>query len=93
MIGSGTKKCEKHTLPGIQEDANGSSDSLMTLESDALTLESLEGDLFGDIRASIQKSSKASDNAYSSIKKESRVAETETVSCKCASDSSHCMAT
>ncbi|GLT47887.1 hypothetical protein SLA2020_215440 [Shorea laevis] len=80
MIGSGTKKCEKHTLPGIQEDENGSCDSLMTLESDALTLESLEADLFGDIRASIQKSSKASDNANSSIKMESRVAETETVS-------------
>ncbi|GLT79315.1 hypothetical protein SLA2020_508070 [Shorea laevis] len=75
----GTEKCKKHLLP-IQEDINRSCDSLTTtIGSDALTLESLEADLFGDIRASIQKSSKASVNANSSVKKESGVAETQTV--------------
>ncbi|GKV05689.1 hypothetical protein SLEP1_g17672 [Rubroshorea leprosula] len=75
----GAEKCKKHLLP-IQEDINRSCDSLTTtIGSDALTLESLEADLFGDIRASIQKSTKASVNANSSVKKESGVAETQTV--------------
>lgn len=87
----GTEKCKKHLLP-IQEDINRSCDSLTTIGSDALTLESLEADLFGDIRASIQKSSKASVNANSSVKKESRVAETQTIFCK-SSDSSNSIAT
>ncbi|KAI4349196.1 hypothetical protein L6164_009819 [Bauhinia variegata] len=51
---------ERHALPGIQEDVYKSCDSISTLESDSLTLESIEADLFEDIRASIQKSSKKS---------------------------------
>ncbi|GMH26407.1 hypothetical protein Nepgr_028250 [Nepenthes gracilis] len=47
-------------LPGIEEDLSKSSNSISTFESDGLTLESLEADLFFDIRASIQRSSKAS---------------------------------
>ncbi|XP_052173399.1 uncharacterized protein LOC127788810 [Diospyros lotus] len=49
----------KHFLPGIAEDIRRSNDSISTLESESLTIESLEADLFEDIRASIQKSSKA----------------------------------
>ncbi|KAK4834667.1 hypothetical protein QYF36_026534 [Acer negundo] len=63
-VGS-SEKSEKHVLPGIEEDVHGSTDSLSTLESDTLTMKSLEVDLFEDIRASIQKSSKMS-NAESS---------------------------
>ncbi|GAB4856738.1 hypothetical protein Ancab_014652 [Ancistrocladus abbreviatus] len=51
---------QKHLLPGIQEDLSKSTDSISTFESDALTLESLEADLFCDIRASIQRCSKGS---------------------------------
>ncbi|KAK2647715.1 hypothetical protein Ddye_015204 [Dipteronia dyeriana] len=58
-VGS-SEKSEKHVLPGIEEDVHGSTDSLSTLESDTLTMKSLEADLFEDIRASIQKSSKMS---------------------------------
>ncbi|KAI8013750.1 hypothetical protein LOK49_LG05G00619 [Camellia lanceoleosa] len=61
----GVDKGRKHFLPGIDEEICRSTDSLSTLESD-LTLESLEADLFEDIRASIQKSSKASHMASSS---------------------------
>ncbi|KAL3586043.1 hypothetical protein D5086_012910 [Populus alba] len=51
--------CEKHMLPGIEEDIHTSSDSISTLASDNLTLVNLEeADLFGDIRASIQRSTK-----------------------------------
>uniref|UniRef100_A0A2N9IG20 Uncharacterized protein n=1 Tax=Fagus sylvatica TaxID=28930 RepID=A0A2N9IG20_FAGSY len=59
----GVEKVEKHKLPGIQEEIHRSADSISTLESlesESLTLESLEGDLFEDVRASIQKSSKVS---------------------------------
>ncbi|KAK6290337.1 hypothetical protein POUND7_001878 [Theobroma cacao] len=79
MIG-GNEKGEIHTLPGIREDVNKSCDSLTTLDSETLTLESLEADLFEDIRASIQKSNKASNIANSSGKKESKTADTPTVS-------------
>ncbi|GAU35333.1 hypothetical protein TSUD_337250, partial [Trifolium subterraneum] len=50
---------EKEELPRIEEDVYKSCDSISTLGSDCLTLESveLEGDLFEDVRASIQKSS------------------------------------
>lgn len=81
MIG-GNEKGEIHTLPGIREDVNKSCDSLTTLDSETLTLESLEADLFEDIRASIQKSNKASNIANSSGKKESKTADTPTVSRK-----------
>ncbi|GFY93355.1 hypothetical protein Acr_08g0017510 [Actinidia rufa] len=55
----GVDKGGKTFLPGIEEDISKSIDSISTLESESLTLESIEADLFGDIRASIQKSSKA----------------------------------
>ncbi|KAL2485261.1 endochitinase A [Abeliophyllum distichum] len=54
----GAGKAEKHLLPGIEEDIRRSTESISTLESDSLTLESLEDDLFSDIRASIQRSSR-----------------------------------
>lgn len=50
----------KQMLPGIQEEIHRSTESISTLGSDTLTLESIEADLFEDIRASIQKSSTAS---------------------------------
>ncbi|KAK3016650.1 hypothetical protein RJ639_006745 [Escallonia herrerae] len=52
-----------HHLPRIEEDACRSTDSISTLASDNLTLQNLEAELFEDIRASIQKSSKASKKA------------------------------
>ncbi|XP_057514070.1 uncharacterized protein LOC130795825 isoform X2 [Actinidia eriantha] len=55
----GVDKGRKPLLPGIEEDISKSIDSISTIESESLTLESIEADLFGDIRASIQKSSKA----------------------------------
>lgn len=74
----GNEKREKNPLPGIEEDISVSCDSFTTLGSETLTLESLEADLFGDIRASIQKSSKASGNMNSCAKVESGVAEPKT---------------
>ncbi|CAM8967801.1 unnamed protein product [Rhodiola kirilowii] len=56
MIG-GAEIGGRKVLPGIQEDDMRS--SISTLDSDTLTLESLEAELFQDIRASIQKSNKA----------------------------------
>ncbi|KAK7245179.1 hypothetical protein RIF29_40014 [Crotalaria pallida] len=54
----GVEKDEKHDN---DEDVYKSCESISTLGSDSLTLdESVEGDLFEDIRASIQKSSKKS---------------------------------
>ncbi|XP_039062888.1 hyphally regulated cell wall protein 3-like [Hibiscus syriacus] len=66
----GNEKDQIQTLPAIQEDVNKSYDSLTTLDSETLTLESLEADLFEDVRASIQKSNKVSVTANSSGKKE-----------------------
>lgn len=57
----GVEKDEKHPLQGIKEDVHMSSESITTLESDSLISEGLEADLFEDIRASIQKSSKKPD--------------------------------
>lgn len=56
---------EKENLPRIEEDVYKSCDSVSTLGSDSLTFESvdLEGDLFEDVRASIQKSSRKSNLA------------------------------
>ncbi|RHN48429.1 hypothetical protein MtrunA17_Chr7g0263671 [Medicago truncatula] len=55
---------EKETLPRIEEDVYKSCESISTLGSDSLTFETesvdLEGDLFEDVRASIQKSSNKS---------------------------------
>ncbi|KDO55273.1 hypothetical protein CISIN_1g004359mg [Citrus sinensis] len=78
MIG-GTEKSSKHVLPGIEEDIHRSTDSLSTLSSDTRTLKSLEGDLFEDVRASIQKSSMASNVANSNSKKKLGVAESQTI--------------
>ncbi|KAI8556412.1 hypothetical protein RHMOL_Rhmol05G0251000 [Rhododendron molle] len=75
----GVGKGGKQFLPGIEEDVCRSTDTLSTLESENLTLESLEADLFEDIRASIQKSSKASSMASSS---KSATAKTETQALK-----------
>ncbi|XP_074268890.1 uncharacterized protein LOC141592195 isoform X1 [Silene latifolia] len=60
MEGAETGPKQNHRLPGIQEELSKSTDSITTFESDSLTLESLEADLFCDIRASIQRSSKSS---------------------------------
>ncbi|KAK9985451.1 hypothetical protein SO802_030402 [Lithocarpus litseifolius] len=62
----GVESVEKHKLPGIQEEIHRSAESISTLESlesESLTLEGLEADLFEDVRASIQKSSAASNVA------------------------------
>ncbi|XP_010253519.1 PREDICTED: flocculation protein FLO11-like [Nelumbo nucifera] len=56
MINDGFKKAETHPLPAIQEDMRRSNESISTLDSDNLTLECLEVELFEDIRASIQRS-------------------------------------
>ncbi|CAN4117012.1 unnamed protein product [Withania somnifera] len=75
MIKGGDKQ---QTLPMIEEDVRQSIDSISTLESDNLTLEHIEAELFGDIRASIQKvtiptcgdvSAKTDNGANSSSKK------------------------
>nr|KJB16841.1 hypothetical protein B456_002G250300 [Gossypium raimondii] len=79
MLG-GNEKGQLQALPGIQEDVNKSYDSLTTLDSETLTLESLEADLFEDVRASIQKSNKVSVTANSSGKKELKTTDTKTVS-------------
>ncbi|XP_073222665.1 uncharacterized protein [Cicer arietinum] len=61
---------EKEALPRIEEDVYRSCESISTLESDSLTVESvdLEGDLFEDVRASIQKSSNKSKLASASTR-------------------------
>ncbi|KAH6798779.1 hypothetical protein C2S51_035263, partial [Perilla frutescens var. frutescens] len=64
-----TDKKEKHILPGIQEEITGSTESISTLQSDCLTLETFEDDLFLDIRASIQRSSKKASNLIKSSSK------------------------
>lgn len=78
----GSEKSEKHALPGIQEDVHRSTESLSTLDSDSLTLKGLESDLFADIRASIQKSSNASNVANSNIQKKLGVEESQTIQCE-----------
>ncbi|XP_059646929.1 uncharacterized protein LOC132293454 [Cornus florida] len=75
----GVEKSGKKLLPGIKEDIRGSTDSISTLESESLTLENLDVDLFEDIRASIQKSSKAFNVANSRIKSVSGGLETQSL--------------
>lgn len=70
-------KSEKQMLPGIQEEICRSTDTISTLESDTLTLESIEANLFEDVRASIQKLSKASNVVDESTKVGSGVTENE----------------
>lgn len=80
---TGADKSEKTSLCGIQEEITGSTESLSTLESDSLTLEACEDDLFLDIRASIQRSSKkASDLMNSSSKKAATEIDNTSISCK-----------
>ncbi|KAJ4979610.1 hypothetical protein NE237_010390 [Protea cynaroides] len=66
IVNKGFGKAEAALLPGIQEDVRRSAESNSTFESDSLTLESIEIDLFEDVRASIKKSSKSSSVASSS---------------------------
>ncbi|XP_042509709.1 putative GPI-anchored protein pfl2 isoform X2 [Macadamia integrifolia] len=66
IINKGFRKAVVPLLPGIQEDVQRSTESNSTFESDSFTLESIEIDLFEDIRASIQKSSKSSNVKSSS---------------------------
>ena len=77
----GVDKGRKPFLPGIEEDISKSIDSISTLESESLTLESIEADLFGDIRASIQKSSNAF-KTTSSSRAAPGVTETQFICCK-----------
>lgn len=58
MINEGFEKAKAPLLPGISE-LRRYAESSSTVDSDEFSLESLEIDLFEDIRASIQKSSKA----------------------------------
>jgi hypothetical protein len=77
---------EKEELPRIEEDVYKSCDSISTLGSDCLTLESveLEGDLFEDVRASIQKSSHKSKlaSAATRVSSTSRLAGLQTRDCE-----------
>ncbi|KAM1853724.1 hypothetical protein EV1_009563 [Malus domestica] len=75
-------KTGKKMLPRIQEEIHRSTDSISTLGSDTLTLESSEANLFEDVRASIQKSSKASKAVNESMKDGSGVTETNNSGCK-----------
>ncbi|XP_021638497.2 uncharacterized protein LOC110633941 isoform X2 [Hevea brasiliensis] len=65
IIGGTEKGGKNHILLGIEEDIHRSTDSISTFATDNSTLGTLEDDLFGDIRASIQKSSKGSNAAVS----------------------------
>ena len=65
MMEGGVKDA-RHQLPGIAEEVYRSMDSISTLESDNLSLECLEAELFEDIRASIQKSNRSSSNLNNS---------------------------
>ncbi|KAA8516517.1 hypothetical protein F0562_016977 [Nyssa sinensis] len=74
----GVGKSERKLLPGIEEEICRSTDSISTLGSECLTMEILEAGLFEDIRASIQKSSKASNVTSSSSKSASQKTEAQT---------------
>ncbi|KAF5784035.1 hypothetical protein HanXRQr2_Chr11g0514891 [Helianthus annuus] len=67
IIEGGDKRL-KNCLPGIEEEVYRSMESISTLESDNLSLDCLEAELFEDIRASIQNSNKLSNLRNSSIK-------------------------
>ncbi|KAM0065605.1 hypothetical protein Hdeb2414_s0003g00116601 [Helianthus debilis subsp. tardiflorus] len=67
IIEGGDKRL-KNCLPGIEEEVYRSMESISTLESDNLSLDCLEAELFEDIRASIQNSNKLSNLSTSSIK-------------------------
>ena len=69
MVNNGYYKSETLTnmLPGIEEEFWKSTESNSTMDSD-YSLSSLEIDLFDDMRASMQKSSKAYNVVNSSCK-------------------------
>ncbi|KAL5546221.1 hypothetical protein UlMin_005908 [Ulmus minor] len=71
------KKGEKHVLPEIQEEVHRSTDSISTLESDTSMLESSKAFLFEDVRASIQKSRKATNSTEEKSEGGSGVRETK----------------
>ncbi|PPD66682.1 hypothetical protein GOBAR_DD36439 [Gossypium barbadense] len=75
-----SEKGEISIFPGIQEDVNRSFDSLTMLDTEILTLENSDADLFEDIRASIQKFNKISNTANSIAKKELETTDSESVS-------------
>ncbi|XP_004497464.1 uncharacterized protein [Cicer arietinum] len=65
-VGKGDKRAS--SLPAIQEDVHGSYESISTLSNNSLTQESLEDDLFEDVRASIQNFGRMSDVARANRK-------------------------
>ncbi|GMI84857.1 hypothetical protein HRI_002155000 [Hibiscus trionum] len=73
LVNNGYRKSETvtHVLPGIEQEFWKSTESDSTLDSD-YSLSSLEIDLFDDMRASMQKSTKSSNLLSSSCKLESR---------------------
>ncbi|KAK8994493.1 hypothetical protein V6N11_045580 [Hibiscus sabdariffa] len=73
LVNNGYRKSETvtHLLPGIEQEFWKSTESDSTLDSD-YSLSSLEIDLFDDMRASMQKSSKASNLLSSSCKLQSQ---------------------
>ncbi|KAK1403430.1 hypothetical protein POM88_003035 [Heracleum sosnowskyi] len=79
----GAEKGKKHLLPGIEEDISRSTESISTLASENLALESLENELFKDIRASIQKSSISTSNCKAAQKETDKL-DKETDSCSLA---------
>lgn len=56
-------KSQRKALPTIEEDINRSTESISTFQSDCTVENSQEFVLFEDVRASIQRSAKASDAA------------------------------
>ncbi|KAL5538720.1 hypothetical protein UlMin_044802, partial [Ulmus minor] len=74
---STVKKGEKHVLPEIQEEVHRSTDSISTLESDTSMLEISKAFLFEDVRASIQKSLKATNSTEERSEGGSGVRETK----------------
>lgn len=66
---TGTDEAAKNSLARIEEDITGSTESISSFQSDNLTLDSHEDDLFVDIRASIQRSSKRPPSFMNSISK------------------------
>ncbi|KAJ8899787.1 hypothetical protein K2173_019487 [Erythroxylum novogranatense] len=74
----GDEKGRMHMLPGIEEDVQKSTESISTFASESLTVENPDGDLFGDIKASIWKSSQALNLVNSSNEVQSKIKESQT---------------
>lgn len=80
---TGADMSEKHLLPRIQEDVTESTESISTLGGDGLNFETLEDDLFVDIRASIQRSSKKKSNLTNSSNNTAAIdVDSRAISCK-----------